>query len=74
MQVCLRNTKSHISWGSLRFTFRLMFAGLSQRFMQQTKQVLLFLCLLLQVMNGLMQTTGWPSVVACVGNWFGKGK
>ncbi|CAG5870729.1 unnamed protein product [Menidia menidia] len=27
-----------------------------------------------QVMNGLMQTTGWPSVVACVGNWFGKGK
>lgn len=28
----------------------------------------------LQVMNGLMQTTGWPSVVACVGNWFGKGK
>ncbi|XP_068186987.1 glucose-6-phosphate exchanger SLC37A2 isoform X1 [Antennarius striatus] len=29
---------------------------------------------LIQVMNGLMQTTGWPSVVACVGNWFGKGK
>lgn len=28
----------------------------------------------LQVMNGLMQTTGWPAVVACVGNWFGKGK
>lgn len=28
----------------------------------------------IQVMNGLMQTTGWPSVVACVGNWFGKGK
>uniref|UniRef100_A0A3Q2GKN7 Glucose-6-phosphate exchanger SLC37A2 n=1 Tax=Cyprinodon variegatus TaxID=28743 RepID=A0A3Q2GKN7_CYPVA len=27
-----------------------------------------------QVMNGLMQTTGWPAVVACVGNWFGKGK
>uniref|UniRef100_A0A3P9KNH0 Glucose-6-phosphate exchanger SLC37A2 n=2 Tax=Oryzias latipes TaxID=8090 RepID=A0A3P9KNH0_ORYLA len=27
-----------------------------------------------QVMNGLVQTTGWPSVVACVGNWFGKGK
>lgn len=25
-------------------------------------------------MNGLMQTTGWPAVVACVGNWFGKGK
>ncbi|KAF7206093.1 glucose-6-phosphate exchanger SLC37A2 [Nothobranchius furzeri] len=28
----------------------------------------------IQVMNGLMQTTGWPAVVACVGNWFGKGK
>uniref|UniRef100_A0A3Q3JIR4 Glucose-6-phosphate exchanger SLC37A2 n=1 Tax=Monopterus albus TaxID=43700 RepID=A0A3Q3JIR4_MONAL len=28
----------------------------------------------IQVMNGLVQTTGWPSVVACVGNWFGKGK
>lgn len=33
-----------------------------------------FLPSVLQVMNGLMQTTGWPSVVACVGNWFGKGK
>lgn len=28
----------------------------------------------IQIMNGLMQTTGWPAVVACVGNWFGKGK
>lgn len=28
----------------------------------------------LQICNGLAQTTGWPSVVACVGNWFGKGK
>ncbi|MBN3315356.1 G6PT3 protein, partial [Atractosteus spatula] len=27
-----------------------------------------------QVMNGLVQTTGWPAVVTCVGNWFGKGK
>uniref|UniRef100_A0A8C4QS63 Sugar phosphate exchanger 3 n=1 Tax=Eptatretus burgeri TaxID=7764 RepID=A0A8C4QS63_EPTBU len=27
-----------------------------------------------QLANGLVQTTGWPSVVACVGNWFGKGK
>ncbi|XP_035290764.1 glucose-6-phosphate exchanger SLC37A2 isoform X1 [Anguilla anguilla] len=27
-----------------------------------------------QAMNGLVQTTGWPSVVTCVGNWFGKGK
>lgn len=27
-----------------------------------------------QVCNGLVQTTGWPAVVACVGNWFGKGK
>ncbi|XP_078089217.1 glucose-6-phosphate exchanger SLC37A1-like isoform X2 [Mustelus asterias] len=30
--------------------------------------------ILIQVANGLVQTTGWPSVVACIGNWFGKGK
>ncbi|XP_028292489.1 glucose-6-phosphate exchanger SLC37A1 isoform X2 [Gouania willdenowi] len=27
-----------------------------------------------QVLNGLVQTTGWPSVVTCIGNWFGKGR
>ncbi|XP_037543051.1 glucose-6-phosphate exchanger SLC37A1, partial [Nematolebias whitei] len=26
------------------------------------------------VANGLVQTTGWPSVVTCIGNWFGKGR
>ncbi|KAK2532693.1 Slc37a2, partial [Columba guinea] len=30
--------------------------------------------IVMQVCNGLVQTTGWPAVVACVGNWFGKGK
>ncbi|XP_073459343.1 glucose-6-phosphate exchanger SLC37A2 isoform X1 [Aquarana catesbeiana] len=30
--------------------------------------------ILFQILNGLVQTTGWPSVVACMGNWFGKGK
>ncbi|KFP85971.1 Sugar phosphate exchanger 2, partial [Apaloderma vittatum] len=30
--------------------------------------------IIVQICNGLVQTTGWPSVVACVGNWFGKGK
>ncbi|KFW11153.1 Sugar phosphate exchanger 2, partial [Fulmarus glacialis] len=30
--------------------------------------------IVVQGCNGLVQTTGWPSVVACVGNWFGKGK
>ncbi|XP_074833158.1 glucose-6-phosphate exchanger SLC37A2 isoform X2 [Carettochelys insculpta] len=30
--------------------------------------------ILVQICNGLVQTTGWPSVVTCVGNWFGKGK
>ncbi|KAF1557855.1 Glucose-6-phosphate exchanger SLC37A2, partial [Eudyptes schlegeli] len=30
--------------------------------------------IVVQVCNGLVQTTGWPSVVACIGNWFGKGK
>ncbi|XP_029434457.1 glucose-6-phosphate exchanger SLC37A1 isoform X2 [Rhinatrema bivittatum] len=27
-----------------------------------------------QILNGLVQTTGWPSVVTCIGNWFGKGR
>ncbi|EFJ16023.1 hypothetical protein SELMODRAFT_179800 [Selaginella moellendorffii] len=27
-----------------------------------------------QIMAGLFQATGWPSVVAIVGNWFGKSK
>uniref|UniRef100_A0A673T5X4 Solute carrier family 37 member 1 n=1 Tax=Suricata suricatta TaxID=37032 RepID=A0A673T5X4_SURSU len=27
-----------------------------------------------QVVNGLVQTTGWPSVVTCLSNWFGKGR
>jgi len=27
-----------------------------------------------QVLNGFAQTTGWPGVVTCVGNWFGKSK
>lgn len=36
-----------------------LFATLGDRF-----QLLFFL--------GLFQTTGWPSVVACVGNWFNK--
>ncbi|NWI16287.1 G6PT3 protein, partial [Crypturellus soui] len=30
--------------------------------------------IVMQICNGLVQTTGWPAVVACVGNWFGKGK
>ncbi|TNN48395.1 Glucose-6-phosphate exchanger SLC37A1 [Liparis tanakae] len=36
----------------------------------------LFTCLfgLGYVANGLVQTTGWPSVVTCIGNWFGKGR
>ncbi|XP_005092267.1 sugar phosphate exchanger 3 isoform X2 [Aplysia californica] len=24
------------------------------------------------ILNGLMQSTGWPVVVACMGNWFGQ--
>nr|XP_044606704.1 glucose-6-phosphate exchanger SLC37A1 isoform X3 [Equus asinus] len=27
-----------------------------------------------QIVNGLVQTTGWPSVVTCLSNWFGKGR
>jgi OPA family glycerol-3-phosphate transporter-like MFS transporter 1/2 len=30
--------------------------------------------LILQILAGLFQSTGWPSVVAVVGNWFGKKK
>lgn len=28
----------------------------------------------IQVIGGLVQSSGWPSVVTCVGNWYGKGK
>ncbi|CAK8694883.1 glucose-6-phosphate exchanger SLC37A2-like [Clavelina lepadiformis] len=27
-----------------------------------------------QILNGAFSTTGWPAVVACMGNWFGKEK
>lgn len=30
--------------------------------------------LVIQMISGLFQSTGWPSVVAVVGNWFGKSK
>ncbi|KAK4365837.1 hypothetical protein RND71_013717 [Anisodus tanguticus] len=30
--------------------------------------------LLMQMVAGLFQSTGWPSVVAVIGNWFGKRK
>lgn len=30
--------------------------------------------LLVQMLAGLFQSTGWPSVVAVLGNWFGKSK
>ncbi|XWS51597.1 hypothetical protein CRYUN_Cryun12cG0190500 [Craigia yunnanensis] len=30
--------------------------------------------LIVQIIAGLFQSTGWPSVVAVVGNWFGKKK
>ncbi|XP_076310504.1 glucose-6-phosphate exchanger SLC37A2-like isoform X2 [Tachypleus tridentatus] len=28
----------------------------------------------LQVLSGAFQSTGWPSVVTCIGNWFGKAR
>uniref|UniRef100_A0A8C8SIP1 Solute carrier family 37 member 1 n=1 Tax=Pelusios castaneus TaxID=367368 RepID=A0A8C8SIP1_9SAUR len=34
----------------------------------------LWFYMMAQVTNGLVQTTGWPSVVTCIGNWFGKGR
>ncbi|NXG39618.1 G6PT3 protein, partial [Dromaius novaehollandiae] len=30
--------------------------------------------IVMQIFSGLAQTTGWPAVVTCMGNWFGKGK
>ncbi|XP_074000170.1 major facilitator superfamily transporter 16 isoform X2 [Rhodnius prolixus] len=30
--------------------------------------------ILVQIFGGVVQTTGWPGVVAVMGNWFGKGK
>ncbi|KAF2311715.1 hypothetical protein GH714_026339 [Hevea brasiliensis] len=34
----------------------------------------LYYFLIMQMVAGLFQSTGWPSVVAVVGNWFGKRK
>ncbi|XP_078512500.1 glucose-6-phosphate exchanger SLC37A1 [Lissotriton helveticus] len=34
----------------------------------------LWFYIIAQIVNGLVQTTGWPSVIACIGNWFGKGR
>lgn len=30
--------------------------------------------LFIQIIGGIVQSTGWPSVVTCIGNWFGKGR
>uniref|UniRef100_A0A1B6C5Z8 Major facilitator superfamily (MFS) profile domain-containing protein n=1 Tax=Clastoptera arizonana TaxID=38151 RepID=A0A1B6C5Z8_9HEMI len=30
--------------------------------------------IIVQIFGGIVQTTGWPGVVAVMGNWFGKGK
>ncbi|XP_041373277.1 glucose-6-phosphate exchanger SLC37A2-like isoform X2 [Gigantopelta aegis] len=30
--------------------------------------------IVVQAIGGMFQSTGWPSVVACMGNWYGKGK
>lgn len=34
----------------------------------------LWFYILAQALSGLAQTSGWPGVVTCLGNWFGKGK
>jgi sugar phosphate permease len=28
----------------------------------------------LQILSGIVQSTGWPGVVTVVGNWFGRSK
>lgn len=35
---------------------------------------MLWYYIIVQVIGGFVQSTGWPSVVTCVGNWYGKGK
>ncbi|XP_022320041.2 glucose-6-phosphate exchanger SLC37A2-like isoform X2 [Crassostrea virginica] len=34
----------------------------------------LFFFIGVQIIGGLVQSSGWPSVVTCMGNWYGKGK
>jgi OPA family glycerol-3-phosphate transporter-like MFS transporter 1/2 len=34
----------------------------------------MYFILLLQILSGVVQSTGWPGVVTVVGNWFGKRK
>lgn len=34
----------------------------------------LFFFIVVQILAGAVQCTGWPGVVSCVGNWFGKGR
>ncbi|GAB6027694.1 hypothetical protein CHUAL_001934 [Chamberlinius hualienensis] len=30
--------------------------------------------IVIQAIGGIVQSSGWPSVVTCIGNWFGKGR
>lgn len=34
----------------------------------------LWYLIIIQILSGITQTTGWPAVVAVVGNWFGSAK
>jgi OPA family glycerol-3-phosphate transporter-like MFS transporter 1/2 len=34
----------------------------------------LYYYIIIQILTGIAQTTGWPAVVAAVGNWFGSAK
>jgi len=34
----------------------------------------LYYFVIIQILSGIAQTTGWPAVVAAVGNWFGSAK
>lgn len=50
--------------------------GLVAALLSRNKRACPYICSTscFQVVNGLVQTTGWPSVVTCIGNWFGKGR
>ncbi|XP_063804816.1 glucose-6-phosphate exchanger SLC37A1-like [Pseudophryne corroboree] len=59
-----------LSWGMVASGFFTILFGLGYFYNIHN----LTYYIIIQVFNGLVQTTGWPCVVTCIGNWFGKGR
>ncbi|XP_069059070.1 glucose-6-phosphate exchanger SLC37A1 [Pleurodeles waltl] len=60
----------YLSFGMVSSGFFTAFFGLGYFYKIHN----LWFYIIAQIVNGLVQTTGWPSVIACIGNWFGKGR